>query len=40
MKRAEIRKYFTEYVKAENLQDGKWVASNEFRLACCPATIV
>lgn len=23
MKRAEIRKYFTEYVKRENLQDGK-----------------
>ena len=28
MKRAEIRKYFTEYVKAENLQDGKILRLN------------
>ena len=28
MKRAEIRKYFTEYVKAENLQDGKMLRLN------------
>lgn len=25
MKRADIRKCFTEYVKKENLQNGKWV---------------